>query len=271
MWLVFHDLPFTTLSKRFAIALNRLNRDNFLLLTSADIDPLGIAAVASGRTIAVGDIHGCATALKTLLAKLKLTAQDTLVILGDVIDRGPDSRDVLEQLLAVRQSCQLVPILGNHEQMLLDVIDGQMPLQSWLVHGGAETLDSYGVGAALAEMPQEHIDFLCTWGDYHKSADHFFAHGNYLPKKKLSKQPWEEMRWRSLKYFMPGPHHSGRIAVLGHSANKQGKVVNLGHLVCIDTYCHGGEWLTALEPATNKIWQADEAGESRRLELPSVR
>ncbi len=212
--------------------------------------------MAAGRTIAIGDIHGCATALRTLLSSLELVAEDTLVVLGDAIDRGPNSRDVLDQLLAVNQSCRLVPILGNHEQMLLDVIDGKMPLQDWLIHGGAETLDSYGPGAALIEMPLEHIDFLLAWCDYHETRDHFFAHGNYLHKKKFSKQPWEEMRWRSLKYSMPKPHTSGKIAILGHTANKQGKIINLGHLVCIDTYSHGGEWLTALEPATSKVWSA---------------
>ncbi len=223
--------------------------------------------MAGGRTIAIGDIHGCATALRTLLAALELTSNDTLVMLGDAIDRGPDSRDVLEQLLASSEKCHLVPILGNHEQMLLDAVDDKIPLQDWLIHGGAETLDSYGPGAALAEVSQEHIDFLCTWGDYHKTADYFFAHGNYLPKKKLSKQPWEEMRWRSLNYFLPGPHKSGKIAVLGHTANKQGEIANHGHLICIDTYCHGGGWLTALEPATSIVWQANEAGESQQAKL----
>jgi len=224
--------------------------------------------VATGRTLAIGDIHGCATALNNLLTAIELTSNDTLVILGDAIDRGPDSRAVLDHLLAVSRNCHFVPILGNHEQMLLDVIDSKMPLSDWLIHGGAETLDSYGPGAALIEMPLEHVDFLHTWGDYHETDDHFFAHGNYLPKKKLSKQPWEETRWRSLKYFMPGPHTSGKIAVLGHTANKQGKIINFGHLVCIDTYCHGGGWLTALEPATGKVWQANEASETQKLELP---
>ena len=226
--------------------------------------------MAVGRTIAIGDIHGCATALRALLSSLELATEDTLVILGDAIDRGPDSRNVLDQLLTIRQSCHFVPILGNHEQMLLDATEGRVPLHDWLMHGGAETLDSYGTGAALTEMPLAHIDFLRTWGDYHKTDDHFFAHGNYVPKKKLSKQPWEEMRWRSLKYFTPGPHTSGKMAILGHTANKQGEIINLGHLVCIDTYCHGGGWLTALEPSTGKVWQANEAGELQLSALPSV-
>jgi len=224
--------------------------------------------VVAGRTIAIGDIHGCATALRNLLGLLELTADDTLVMLGDAIDRGPDSRDVLEQLIAIGGRCHLVPILGNHEQMLLDAVDGKIPLQDWLMHGGAETLDSYGHDAALAELPAEDIDFLRTWVDYHETPDHFFAHGNYLPKKKLAKQPWEERRWRSLKYFLPGPHTSGKTAILGHTSNKQGQIVNHGHLICIDTYCHGGGWLTALEPETDNVWQANEQGKSKEFQMP---
>lgn len=224
-----------------------------------------------GRTIAIGDIHGSTVALKILLAAISPTAQDTVVILGDAIDRGPDSRGVIEQLLALRQQCQLVPLLGNHEQMLLDAVDGRIPLQDWLVHGGAETLDSYGKDAALPEIPKEHIEFIRTWVDYYETATHFFAHGNYQYQKPLPKQTWEEMRWRSLRNFFPEPHISGKIAVLGHTSNKQGEVVNQGHLVCLDTYCHGGGWLTALDPDRSRLWQTNEIGEICEGQLPVAR
>jgi len=227
--------------------------------------------MAHGRTIAIGDIHGSGIALETLLAALSPNARDTIVMLGDAIDRGTNSRGVIEQLLALRQQCRLVPLLGNHEQMLLDVVDGRMPLQGWLIHGGAETLDSYGKDSALSGIQPEHLEFIRTWGDYHETATHFFAHGNYQYQKPLSEQVWEEMRWRSLKYFLPEPHISGKIGVLGHTSNKQGRVVNLGHLVCIDTYCHGGGWLTALDPDRSRLWQANDAGEIRQGELPLAR
>jgi len=227
--------------------------------------------MAHGRTIAIGDIHGCGVALQTLLAALQPEAHDTVVVLGDAIDRGPDSCGVIEQLLALGEQCRLVPLLGNHEQMLLDSVDGGLPLQDWLIHGGAEMLDSYGKGSALSEVPKKHLKFIRSWGDYYETATHFFAHGNYQAQKPLPEQVWEEMRWRSLKYFMPKPHISGKIAVLGHTSNKQGLTINLGHLVCIDTYCHGGGWLTALDPARNRLWQANEAGESCEGELPVAR
>ena len=226
---------------------------------------------AEPRTIAVGDVHGCCKALDALLAALSPGAEDVLVILGDAIDRGPCSRQVIERLLDLREHCQLIPILGNHEQMLLDAIDGQAPLQTWLMHGGAETFDSYDV-ATLRQLPDEHVDFLRSWGDYYELPSHFFAHANYLPKLPLEDQPWETLRWESLKFRTPAMHCSGKTAVVGHTSNKQGEIVNLGHLVCVDTYCHGGKWLTALEPTTGQLWQANESGDVSESQLaPPVR
>src|SRR5262245_56968646 len=77
---------------------------------------LGQEACMAGRTIAIGDIHGCAKALAALLDAIGPVQEDTLVPLGDFIDCGPDSRDVLEQLIALPRRCCLVPILGNHEE-----------------------------------------------------------------------------------------------------------------------------------------------------------
>jgi serine/threonine protein phosphatase 1 len=222
------------------------------------------------RTIAVGDIHGCATALSTLIDGLDVQAQDTIVMLGDAVDRGPDSRGVINQLLELRERCQLVCIQGNHEQMLLEAIDGLMPVHEWLVHGGAETLDSYGKGLGTGAVDSAHVDFLRTWGDVHQTPTHFFAHGNYLASKPLDRQPWRDLRWQSLKWHTPGPHCSGKTAVLGHTSNKQGQILNLGYLLCIDTYCHGGYWLSALDATNGLVWQSNEAGQFRSSKLPEV-
>jgi serine/threonine protein phosphatase 1 len=222
------------------------------------------------RIIAIGDVHGCNTALATLLEGMKLRADDAVVMLGDVIDRGPDSRDVIQQLLALGECCQVVCIQGNHEQMLLDAVDGLMPVQEWLVHGGAETLDSYGKGAGLNALDPQHVEFLRSWGDVYECPSHFFAHGNYLATRPLDRQPWRDLRWQSLKWHTPEPHVSGRTAVLGHTSNKQGEIVNLGHLICIDTYCHGGYWLTAFDATTGRVWQSNEAGDFRSHELPAI-
>jgi serine/threonine protein phosphatase 1 len=223
------------------------------------------------RTIAIGDIHGCRAPFEQLLSALALRPEDTLVILGDVVDRGPDSRGVIELVMELRDRCQLVTILGNHEEMMLYVVENEMALQDWLMHGGAETLDSYGHGSVPSQLPREHLDYLRTWGDYYETPSHFFVHGNYLAHKPLNQQPWHEMRWESLRDLMPGTHCSGKTAILGHTANKQGDILNLGHLICIDSYCHGGGWLTALEPETGKTWQTNIQGEFREGKLPQPR
>ena len=72
------------------------------------------------------------------------------------------------------------------------------------------------------------------------------------------------LRWESLRDMTPGPHESGKRVVAGHTSQKTGEVLDLGHLVCIDTYCHGGGWLTALEVRTGEVWQADRDGRMRR-------
>jgi calcineurin-like phosphoesterase family protein len=219
------------------------------------------------RTFALGDIHGCAVALETILPLLQLRSNDTLIVLGDAIDRGPDSRGVIDKLLEIRDECRLITILGNHEQMLLDVIDGMMPRQGWLIHGGSETLDSYGDQASPTEIPEQHLAFIRTWTDYYETSTHFFAHGNYLEQIDLARQPWGQLRWEPLHQRLPEPHQSGKIAVLGHTANRGGRIVNLGHLVCIDTCCHGGAWLTALEPATGQVWQTNDLGDKQQAHL----
>ena len=219
--------------------------------------------MSTRRTIAVGDIHGCLAALEAICGAVALTSTDTLVILGDVIDRGPDSCGVLAFLLELRERCQLVTILGNHEQMMLDSADGKMALQDWLIHGGEETLDSYGKNAGLSSVPDSHFEYLRTWCDFYETDDHFFAHGNYESGLPLEKQPWHNLRWLSLQWSMPAAHQSGKKAIVGHTANKRGEILDGEHLICIDTYCHGGGWLTAMEPATGEVWQADKHGNLR--------
>jgi serine/threonine protein phosphatase 1 len=227
--------------------------------------------MTTSRTIAIGDIHGCRDPFEQLLTALEIAVEDTIVILGDVLDRGPDSRGALELVMGLQHRCQLVTILGNHEEMLLDVADGRMVLQDWIVHGGGETLDSYGKGCTLSCIPPAHIEFIRTWGDYYETASNFYAHGNYLAREPLDKQPWEMMRWESLRNFQPEMHCSGKTAILGHTSQKQGGILNLGYLVCIDSYCHGGGWLTALEPETGNMWQTNIRGEFREGRLPSPR
>jgi serine/threonine protein phosphatase 1 len=217
------------------------------------------------RTIAIGDIHGCARALEVLLEVVAPDKSDTVIPLGDVVDRGPDSRKVVEKLLELRSHCQLKPVLGNHEEMLLGVLLRNSAPHTWIQCGGAATLDSYGFVGDLSVFPPEHIEFLNSFADSVETATHFFVHANYDSQRPITDQLSRTLRWLSLESAIPQPHYTGKIAVVGHTPDRSGEIFSLRHLKCIDTYCHGGRWLTALDVTTGKVWQSSESGELRKI------
>ena len=218
--------------------------------------------MTEGCIIAFGDIHGCSVALTTLIEAIQPTPQDTLVFLGDYIDRGPDSRGVIEQVIRLGERCQVVPLLGNHEEMLLGGLEGKDNLRFWLKLGGKETLDSYGAGDDVKKIPQHHIQFIKGCHNYYETVSHIFVHAFYDPDRPLHEQSWDGLRWASLP---PDPkrHCSGKVAIVGHTAQKSGEILDLGCVKCIDTFCHGGGWLTALEVETGQVWQANQEGRLR--------
>lgn len=214
------------------------------------------------RLIAIGDVHGCSDALRALLDAVELGEGDRVVALGDYIDRGPDSAGVVEQLLELEAADRLVPLLGNHEEMLLSAVSGAAPVAFWLRYGGLDTLRSYGA-ATLDALPAEHLAFFERCLPYHEEAEVFFTHANYVADEPLERQPAEALRWQNLDQHLPGPHESGKRAIVGHSAQRSGEVRDEGHLLCIDTYCHGGGYLTAYDATTGQTWQATREGRLR--------
>src|SRR5947207_12778149 len=128
------------------------------------------------RTIAIGDIHGCSTALEAVLAAIQPAEQDVIIALGDYVDRGPDSRGVIERVLALEKECHIVPLLGNHEVMLLDALENGAEGAGWLQYGGAETLASYDW--SIGNIPPSHLDFLKRLGRYHETPTHLFVNAN---------------------------------------------------------------------------------------------
>jgi len=215
----------------------------------------------TARTIAIGDIHGCSEALRALVTAIDPQPEDTIVTLGDYVDRGPDSRGVIEQMLALEKRCHVVPLLGNHELMLLDALQNPYSVGPWRDCGGDATLASYG--GSLLKVPESHLDFIrrCLW--YYELPTHFFVHANYQYDLPLDEQPEYLVFWEHLNYNPPRPHENGKIAIVGHTSQKDGEILDLGHVICIDTFCHGGGWLTALEVGSEKVWQADRYGKLR--------
>jgi serine/threonine protein phosphatase 1 len=199
-----------------------------------------------------------------LIRALAPTPEDLFVVLGDYIDRGPDTRGVVERLIDLGRRCRLVPLMGNHEEVLLDVRACRLPIHWSTSLGGADTLKSYGAGLDFGRIPKEHVRFMEESLDYAESDTHIFLHANYDPDVPIREQPFATMRWKSLRETIPGPHRSGKTVIVGHTAQKGGEILDLGHVKCIDTYCYGGGWLTALDVDTAEVWQANRDGELRR-------
>lgn len=214
------------------------------------------------RTIAIGDIHGCSLALAALLEVLRLETEDTLVLLGDYVDRGIDSKGVLDQLMALGERCHLVPLLGNHEEIMLRARENRSNLRFWINCGGDAALDSYGDTGRIDLVPRSHFQFLESCQRYYETDSHVFLHANYKPQVPITKLDDHTIRWLSLRDYVPSARHcSGKTVIVGHTP--QAEILDLGHLICLDTGCCLGGWLTALEVTTRQVWQVNERGELR--------
>ena len=223
------------------------------------------------RLLAIGDIHGCLTALEVLLKEVRPGPEDTVVTLGDYVDRGPDSKGVIDRLLALAKETKLVPLLGNHDQMFLQVLAGDdQRLEAWLGVGGVETLASYNGGDGV---PAEHHRFLaqdCRLWFEPEGEGVFFVHGTASPVLPLAEQPEEWLLWRRI-HEARTLHCSGRIMVCGHTAQRSGLPLVLPHALCIDTWVFGEGWLTCFDVHAGTFIQANQAGEVRRLRLDDLR
>lgn len=214
------------------------------------------------RRYAVGDIHGCSKALRTLIETIDPSAEDEVVFLGDYIDRGPDSRGVVDQLIELESVCQVVALRGNHEIMLLGVAVGGRDASMWLGSGGEATLTSYG--GSLAKIPPRHLEFYQSLRPYYETSRAIFVHANYEHDCPISHQDESSSYWAHLSFPLPEPHASGKRVFVGHTPQASGEVLDAGHLVCLDTYCFGGGYLTAMELDSGRTIQVDRFGHLRR-------
>lgn len=222
------------------------------------------------RILAISDIHGCSIAFDALLASVNPQPNDKIITLGDYVDRGPDSRGVLERLITLDKKGQLIALRGNHELMMLQARDGKK--SEWLAKGGDATLNSYSPSdkankkvskaSKLADIPESHWNFIeniCI--DWYEINTHFFVHANVHPYKPLAQQSKRMLFWE--KFDNPVPHFSGKTMVCGHTSQKSGLPINLGYAICIDTRVYGKGWLTCLDVRSGKVWQANQAGNVR--------
>ena len=225
-------------------------------------------AVARGakgrRAYAIGDIHGRLDLLEELLAQIEDDLRSSpgealLVFLGDLIDRGPESAQVIERLRTYRaDGVQLVFLLGNHEEVLLRIVDGDAPLiAKWRWFGGTECLMSYGVDAAALQgldeaqalamvrkaIPADHVEFLRSFADTCRFGDYLFVHAGIRPGVELSAQKQADLRWIRDPFLADDTEH-GFVVVHGHTISNA--VEERSNRIGIDTGAYKSGVLTAL-------------------------
>lgn len=218
------------------------------------------AAVPPGRKIyAIGDIHGCAGLLDELLGKIAKDAgglaNARLIFLGDYVDRGPDSKGVLDRLIDLKAAAPATVFLkGNHEAVMLDFLADPNQMLYWLDWGGEETLLSYGLrgvlqrspedlGEELAEkMPGGHLDFLHSLILTHIEGDYLFVHAGLRPGIALEGQQEEDLLWIRKPFHNAAPEERpSHVVVHGHQP--VGRPVDAGWRIDVDT---GACWSGAL-------------------------
>ena len=216
------------------------------------------------RAYSVGDVHGRLDLLDDLLAQIEQDMADfdrsrvVLVFLGDLIDRGPSSRQVIERLRAYRPSgVRVVLLAGNHEEVLLRLLAGERGiLADWLKFGGAECMASYGVESdtlrtcgereALekikAAIPSEHQQFIAGFHDTLRFGDYLFVHAGIRPDIDLSMQSQSDLRWIRQPFLNDERDH-GFVVVHGHTINHE--IVSRANRIGIDTGAYRTGVLTA--------------------------
>jgi serine/threonine protein phosphatase 1 len=227
------------------------------------------------RTLVIGDIHGCLHAFNGLLDAIHPAPTDQLILLGDYVDRGPDTRGVIDRILQLAKTHNVIPLRGNHEDMMLDARHDINALRGWCLSGGEAALRSYAPGVAayslaLQRIPDEHWNFIqfgCR--DYFETSTHIYVHGYVDPALPMIQQDPYTLHWQ--KFHGALPHISRKTIVCGHTAQRDQRPKNLGYAICIDTHIYGGGWLTCLEPATGRLWQANQQGQMQTGHIESYR
>ncbi len=229
------------------------------------------------RAYIVGDVHGRLDLLEQLLADIHRDIEADcpdkvlLVFLGDLIDRGPNSSQVVERLRTYsHRGIRPVFILGNHEEVLLRIVDGESALiAKWRWFGGAECLKSYGVDpASLAEdedaalatvrgaIPREHIEFLRGFVDTCRFGDYLFVHAGIRPGVELEHQRQSDLRWIREPFLLDESNY-GFVVVHGHSISNG--VDERPNRIGIDTGAYRTGTLTALAIEEDHRWFVDTA------------
>ncbi len=204
------------------------------------------------KFFAVGDIHGCYTALEKLLGLLPISwGRDYLIFLGDYIDRGPSPARVVEIILELQKAYpgKIITLKGNHEKMFEDYLAG-IDKETFLLNGGDITIRDY-TRDGIFEMPEEHRKFFENLYHFCETPEYYFVHAGVNPEKPLSAQEEEDVLWIRGEF-----HYAARrfekLIVFGHNPFSEPFVKE--DRIGIDTGCVYGGMLTALELPERKFF-----------------
>ncbi|HVJ84918.1 MAG TPA: metallophosphoesterase family protein [Caulifigura sp.] len=211
----------------------------------------------AGRLLAIGDVHGCDIALETLLREIAPAKADTIVLLGDIVDRGPNTKRCIEIIFELQKACRVISIMGNHEEMFLDAINGGRWQRSWMQNGGVEMLDSYG--GLVDDIPVEHLDYIRSMQEYYEAEWDLFTHGTPYFDAPIEEQTAQGLRWNRIVGREP-PHCSGKRVICGHTAQRNGVPLVFMGYVCLDTNAYGGGALSALDVNADQVFQSEQSG-----------
>ncbi len=185
------------------------------------------------RLIAVGDIHGEIDKLNSLLEKLDLTKSDTVVFLGDYIDRGKNPKLVVEKLIELSKETNCIFLKGNHEDMMLKILETRNydDIEHWLLSGGISTYDSYGDFPAIFNT---HRAFFENLKPYYMTDKYFFVHAGINPDKPLDEQTDDDLYWIREEFYRK-PHPLKQKIIFGHTPFSKPYIAD--DKIGIDTGC----------------------------------
>ena len=169
------------------------------------------------RIFAIGDIHGCFNAMKDLIEnKIQLSKNDKLIFLGDYIDRGPDSKIVLDYIMDLQNNqYDIVTLRGNHESMLINAWYNESALSKWILNGGSETLLSFGTDK-LKNIDSKYLHFLENLRFYYELDKYIFVHAGFNDSIENPFTDKYSMLWNSREQYL-NPRLNDRTIIHGHA------------------------------------------------------
>ncbi|WP_419826824.1 metallophosphoesterase family protein [Sphingomonas sp.] len=239
------------------------------------------------RIYAIGDVHGCLDLLVTLLTRIRADAErrpaqrTRILFIGDLIDRGPCSREVVEWLHDnTGRDGDVIVLRGNHEQMMIQALDGDEPsFEAWLRFGGEQTLRSWGfqdndfaleladiVAAARRAVPPSVTAWLAALPFSYRSGDFYFVHAGIRPGTSLARQHPDDLLWIGEEFLSAEVEHEA-VIVHGHSVREHGPEM-LRHRINLDTGAYRTGRLTAVGFEGSRQWSISATSE-RGVDVPA--